>query len=68
MTFVALPVLPAVALTVTRASTAPPHAIALGDPLANACEPVADGLTAAGATPLDAATKTVAVSAMNAPS
>ena len=51
MTFVALPVLPAVALTVTRALTAPPHAIALGDPLANACEPVADGLTAAGATP-----------------
>src|SRR5882757_3054318 len=67
MTAVSVPVVPAWLVSVTRASTKPPQEIALGDPARRACEAVADGGVAAGATPVAPTTSTTAQSAPNAP-
>jgi hypothetical protein len=54
-------------VTVTCASTYPPHAIELGDPATRVCEAVAEGELAAGATPVAAPASTSAQSAPTAP-
>ncbi len=64
ITSVAAPAVPDWPVSVTRASTDPPQAMAVGEPATTACEPVTAGL-AAGATPVAAPTNSAAQSAPN---